>query len=198
MNHSTRVIRRPRRARPPAARTAAAIIATVGLALLAAACGSSPSSTGSGGSSNAGRSANSASAVAYTRCVRSHGVPSFPDYYSNGEVPKETAQQLGVSDSVLRTATYACASLNPHNQIYSQAQQQAQLSNGLKFARCMRSHGVPNWPDPTIADSGYAEFTISVSRSGIDPHSAQIRSKGLECLHVLPAGWRLPLVTVTP
>jgi hypothetical protein len=48
MNHSTRVMRRPRRASPPAARTAAAIIATAALALLAAACSGSPSSTGSG------------------------------------------------------------------------------------------------------------------------------------------------------
>ena len=49
---------------------------------LSAACNGSPSST-TGGSSNAGGSANS-KALAYARCVRSHGVPDFPDPNSNG------------------------------------------------------------------------------------------------------------------
>jgi hypothetical protein len=79
MNDSTRVMRRPRRAWPPAARTAAAIIATAALALLAAACGGSPSSAGSGGSPDGGASASSPSAVAYSSCLRSHGVPNYPD-----------------------------------------------------------------------------------------------------------------------
>jgi len=77
MNDSTCVMRRPRRARPATARTAAVIVATAALALLAAACSGSPSSTGS--SPNAGGPANSPSAVGYSRCVRSHGVPNFPD-----------------------------------------------------------------------------------------------------------------------
>ena len=73
MNDSIRVMRRPRRAWPSASRTAAA------LALLAAACSGSPSSTGPGSSSDAGGSANSPSAIAYSQCMRSHGVPNFPD-----------------------------------------------------------------------------------------------------------------------
>ena len=68
--------------RPPwirRARAAAAITAMAAAALLAAACGGSPSSTGAGGSPNAGGSANSTSAVAYASCMRSHGVPDYPD-----------------------------------------------------------------------------------------------------------------------
>ena len=92
MNDSTRVMRRPRRTRPLAARTAAVIIATGALALLATACGNSSSSTGSGGSSNAGgpvssRAANSKT-VAFSHCMRSHGVPAFPDPTRRGGVPK--------------------------------------------------------------------------------------------------------------
>ena len=78
MNDSTRAMRRPQRAWLPAARTAAAIIAAAALVLPATAC-SSPSSTGSGGSPNARASANSPSLVSYSRCMRSHGVPNFPD-----------------------------------------------------------------------------------------------------------------------
>ncbi len=108
---------------------------------------------------------------------------------------KETAQQLGVSDSVLAAATEACAALNPHQPL-PQAQQRQQLTDDLKFARCMRSHGVPDFPDPTSSD-GRVEFVISVSRDGFDPHSPQILAKARECQHVLPAGTGLPSVTVS-
>jgi hypothetical protein len=93
MNHSTRVTRWPRRARPRPARTAAAITATLGLALLVSACGGSPGShvaqhgsttrAASSGASNAGGSTNSQSPsfqlLAFSRCMRSHGVPNWPD-----------------------------------------------------------------------------------------------------------------------
>jgi hypothetical protein len=51
-------------------------IAAVVLVLLATACGGSGSSTGSDGSSYAGGRATSASAVGFSRCMRSDGVPN--------------------------------------------------------------------------------------------------------------------------
>ena len=154
MNHSTGVMRRSRRAWPAMPRTAAAIIATAGLALLAA-CSGSPS-TGSGGSPNAGGpanppSANSQKALAFSRCVRSHGVPNFPDPTSSGGVPKETAQQLGVSNSQLQAALKACQHLLPNtgNVDDNPAALNQWWSLMLHFAQCMHSRGVPNWPDPS-------------------------------------------------
>jgi len=82
MNHSIHVPRWPRRAGPPAARTAVAVIATAALALLAAACGGGGSPAGSGGASPVGGSSSSATSarlVVFSRCMRSHGVPLFPD-----------------------------------------------------------------------------------------------------------------------
>jgi hypothetical protein len=180
------------------ARVAAVITVMAAAALLAAACSGSPSSTGSGGSPNTGRSANSSSAVAYSRCVRSHGVPNFPDPDSNAQIPKEAVVRAlrEVSDSRAKAATNACANLNPNNAQGSPAQQRQQLTDDLKFAQCMRSHGVPNFPDPTSSD-GRVEFVISVSRDGFDPHSSQILAKAHECEHVLPAGTGLPQVSVS-
>src|SRR5215472_13371950 len=126
-NHSSGVICQPRRERPPTPRTAAAVLAMVGLALLAAACGGSPSSTGSGGSPNAGGGASSPSAVGYSRCVRSHGVPNFPDPDSSGHMNKDVLRQLGVS-AVIRAAEYACQDLNPANFALSPAGQREQLT----------------------------------------------------------------------
>ena len=113
MNDRARVMRRPRRARPPISRTTAAMIATAALALLAPGCGGSPSSAGSGGSPAAGGSADPTSAVAYSHCVRGRGVPNYPDPGSGGTLPKVSAQQLGVSDSRLRAARRACQHLLP-------------------------------------------------------------------------------------
>ena len=127
MNHSIRVIRRPRRAWPPTARTAAAIIATASLALPAAAFGSgSPSSTVAGGSTTARASALSQStnvqkALAFSRCMRSHGVPKFPDPNSSGAIPKVSLQQLGVSSTAFQAAQRACQHLLPNSGQSSQA-----------------------------------------------------------------------------
>jgi len=186
----------PRRLRPRRARVAAVITVMAAAALLAAACSGSPSSTGSGGSPNAGGSATS-QLVAYTQCMRSHGVPDYPGPDSSGQMPKITSgQQVGVSDSRLTAAQGACQDLWPY-QAPTQAQQRQQLTDDVKFAQCMRSHGVPNFPDPTSSD-GRVEFVISVSRDGFDPHSPQIIAKAHECQYVLPAGTGLPSVTVSP
>jgi hypothetical protein len=128
--------------------------------------------------------------------VRSHGVPDYPDPDSSGQIPKITSgQQVGVSDARLNAAQGACLSLWPYHAL-TQTQQRQQLTDDLKFAQCMRSHGVPKFPDPTSSD-GRVEFVISVSRDGFDPHSPQILAKAHACEHVLPAGTGLPSVTVS-
>jgi len=193
MSDSTRVLRRPWRARPPTARTAAAIIAAAALALPAAACGGSPSATGSGGAPTAGGSANSPSAVAFSHCMRSRGVPNYPDPSSNGELPKTSPQRLGVSSSRFQAARRACQHLLPSTESIQQQTQQCMLTGvcppalvrqiltaELRFARCMRSHGVPDWPDPTIDSEGRPIFNVSAH--GVDPHhSPQINNRVGEC-----------------
>jgi hypothetical protein len=173
MTYGICVIRGPRRAR-----TGAAIIAAAALAVLAAACGS-PSSAGSAGSPTAGDSASSPSAVSYSVCIRSHGVPNYPDPGSNGTLPKPDAQAFGVSSSRLSVAQRACQHLLPTlsgsltasslrqcylSDVCPQALVQQAVNDGLKFARCMRSHGVPRWPDPTIDPEGRPVFNINVPR----------------------------------
>jgi hypothetical protein len=170
--------RGPRPPWPRRARVAAAIT-VMAAALLAVACSGSPSSTGSGGSPTTGGSANSSSAVAYSRCVRSHGVPGFPDPGSNGQIPEAAKRALrGVSDSRARAATYACANLNPYNSSGSQPTASAQtIAARLSFSRCMRGHGVPTFPDPNS--------TGNYDLYGIDPHSPVVKSAALTCVDVL-------------
>jgi hypothetical protein len=155
-------------------------------AALAAACGSSPSSTGSGGSPNAGGPANSTStislgALAFSRCIRSHGVPNFPEPNGSGYIPEETPQQLGVSDSRLNAAVNACKRLSPKQLPPALTAQEQQ--DYLRAAACMRSHGIINFPDPTFP-GGHVNLNIS---SSIDTSSQQFNRGRQICARLIPA-----------
>jgi hypothetical protein len=209
MNYSIRVRCRPRRARLRPARTAVALIAAAALALLAAACSGSPSSAGSGGPGT------SPSAVAYSACMRSHGVPKFPDPGSGGQVPKADPQVLGISSSQLQAAQRTCQHLYPtgggtlsanslrqcyESGVCPQALVQQAVNAGLRFARCMRSHGVLNWPDPTVDSQGRPLFDIAIPGDhGFAPgrglptsppvaSGGQVNTKINECERLDPAG----------
>ena len=54
---------------------------------------------------------------------------------------------------------------------------------GLKYSKCMRAHGVHNFPDPNA--SGTLTFGSS---SGIDPNSPTFRSAQAACAKNLPNG----------
>jgi len=178
----------PRRPWPRRARAAAVITVMAAAALLAAACGDSPSSTGSGGSPTVGGSANSSSAVAYSRCVRAHGVPGFPDPGGNGQIPGQAAKSAlrGVSDSRARAATYACRNLNPAGQ-GSPALTAQEQQDYLRAAACMRSHGISNFPDPTFP-GGHAN--LPPIPSSIDTKSRQFTQAAQTCIKLIPAGLR--------
>jgi hypothetical protein len=170
-----------------AAPTGAIIAAVAGLALLAAACAGSRGShvaqlgTTTTQSISTGQPAASArqnGGLAFSHCIRSHGVSQFPDPDSSGAIPKVTLQQLGVGSSQFQAAQSACVSLlQPSN-----AQVQQTLSGMLDFARCMRSHGVHSWPDPSTDSDGQAAFDL---HGRINPDTPQMDTKSGLCAHLL-------------
>jgi len=193
----------------------AVIFLTTAMALLTAACsGSHPSSGRPGHSPPPGTSATSPSAVAYSACMRSHGVPNFPDPGSDGQVAKADPQALGVSALQLQAAQRTCRHLYPTNggalasslrQCYEaglcpQSMAQRALPAGLKFAQCMRSHGVTNWPDPIIDSQGRPLFDIAIPGDhGFAPGrglptsppvavGGQVNTKINECTRLQPEG----------
>ena len=203
----------PRRARPPAIRIAAAILATAAMALLAAACSSpasggtsSPNAAGPASSSPAtgsaaGSSATAQSVVAYSQCMRANGVPKYPDPASGGQLPKGDAQAFGVSDSQFQAAQRTCQHLLPTGGSFDQqshecieagdcppALVQQMLTADRKFAQCMRSHGVPNWPDPTIGANGGPIFKVSAAGiTHTQTHSPPMENTIMACLRTDPA-----------
>jgi hypothetical protein len=180
-----RVERRRQRGRPrPTTRaTAVAIAITAGIASLAAACGNSPAS--STGPSNAGASASSKQ-LAFSTCMRTHGLANYPDPTRNA-LPKVGAQQLGVTTAEFQSAETACGYLLPTSDQSSQAQDQQIMNVLLNFARCVRSHGVANWPDPLAESDPGQPGTPGFPRSmpGVNQNAPQAKRAMASCQHLM-------------
>ena len=137
-------------------RVPAACLAIVVLALGVTACGSSGSSSSSSSDPSAGTAATARLNLA--KCFRANGI-DVPDPSSGGGAAGGGGLfrvLRNYSQAQVTKARQACS------QYFAQAfpranlspQQRAQLQQQLvKFAQCMRSHGV-NVPDPTFNNNG--------------------------------------------
>lgn len=71
-------------------------------------------------------------------------------------------------------------------------------SDGLRFSECMRSHGVPNFPDPVAGSNGHG-FRISITpASGIQPFSPSFKAAQSTCSKLLPGGGPGKLGSASP
>jgi hypothetical protein len=59
----------------------------------------------------------------------------------------------------------------------------------VAFATCMRSHGVPGYPDPQVSSSGN-RVQVTISPGGADPNSPAFKSADHMCHNLLPDGGR--------
>ena len=147
---------RPGRIRHVAGLCQRALAVTLLIAALTSACGSgdkSPSVASLDSPTNSSHSTapadgGEASPLAYARCMRAHGVTEFPDPNSAGgfELKTEPGGTLDSKNPTFRAATEACKSLSPVAP--SGAQSQLMKDDNLKLARCMRAHGIKDFPDP--------------------------------------------------
>ena len=182
-----------------APRRAAALAVAAAVAVLAAACGGAAPSSAS--------PPTYAQELALAQCMRGHGVPNFPDPQASG------GYSLGSNGSIR-----GCRGVNRHQQQpgtggvrplpASAARRPVCLAAGaegaggaatagqelpalVKYAQCMRSHGVPNFPDPAWR----SERPASGKGAGLNPSSPQFQAAVRACQHVLPAGAHLSIKT---
>jgi hypothetical protein len=183
-----------------------------GVALLVAGCGDSSSSPGVAhlSSSTSGESAaNDAGAsspasgppsqqqmVAFAQCMRSHGVPEFPEPVE-GKLLIQRSDHNGHVTGInpqaaqFQAAQKACAKLAPNGgKPPSPAEQAKMQEKALQFSQCMRTHGVPNFPDPEFSHSGGGVGIRIGSKQGgpgrIDPNSPQFQAAQKACQSILP------------
>lgn len=121
----------------------------IAMVALISACGSSaPAETGSGGNNSA---ANAQQAVRFAKCMRDNGVSDFPDPGASGKFTIDgivNGSSLDLSTPAFKQAMSACKDLEPAGFTGSKRSSQEQHA-ALKFAKCMRENGLPDFPDPT-------------------------------------------------
>jgi hypothetical protein len=171
-------------------RRALAVLIAAGSLPLAACGSSSPSSSGG---TDASASSAYGKSLQFASCMRSHGVPNFPDPKANGAGVLKVQSTGGntevngvsVNGPAFQGAMQACKSDLPNGgkpQPLSESRRNAMLA----FSACMRRHGLPNFPDPTFND-GQAGLIFRRS-SGIDPNSPAFQAAQKACASDLTRG----------
>jgi hypothetical protein len=152
---------------------APAVMALIGLLTTACGGGSSPAAA-TGGSTRV------QAALAYAGCMRAHGVPDFPDPDSDGNFNIDgnsvTSQETA--------ANQLCNHLLNVGTPLNAAQTQHALGQLVKYAQCMRAHGVPNFPDPQLTNGGIgvpSGFTFDTSGRNLDQKSRQYQVAAKAC-----------------
>jgi hypothetical protein len=144
-------------------------LAALGCAVLLASCGSSSSKH------LASASHGVSQGVKYADCVRSHGVPNFPDLGTRAAY--HFLAQVNPSAPAIESAQKACAkygnALAP-----PEPPSESQMRELLKFSQCMRTHRVSTFPDPT---GNNVETEQLIARLGIDPRSPAFQHAAAAC-----------------
>lgn len=123
----------------------------------------------------------------FAGCMQSHGLPSFPEpVLHDGAHGENLAFNQGFdSDSAAYKQAFAtCKHDLPNDGGPPTAAQLAAISAELlKYSQCMRSHGVPGFPDPVVSSR-----EIGFSVKGVDPNSASFKGAQSACKALLPGG----------
>jgi hypothetical protein len=181
-------------------RAASVTAAMLAAAVALAACGgSSPTKPSKQAAVN-----GSGNGLKLAECMRSHGVPDFPDpssgagggssiqQSSNGGATSITVDghKLNVSGPAFQKAMQTCQRLQPQGPPISGAQLAKLQKGALKMAECMRSHGVPNFPDPQVSagpDGRGVGIRLGAKggRSGINPQSPAFQAAQKTCMPLM-------------
>ncbi len=159
-----------------------------GVAHLSSSTSSSSPASGGGSSSPESSASTQQKMVKFSQCMRTHGEPEFPEP-TEGDIELHSRNGHGPNPESPRfqAAEKACSKYAPSKVAPSPAEQAKMQEGALKFSACMRSHGVPNFPDPEFHHSGGGVgIRIGGKGSGIDPNSPQFKAAQKTCQSILP------------
>lgn len=144
-----------------------ALLAAAIVSLLAVGCGPLPGQTAA-----APRPSPNVAQVAHqlAQCIRAHGDPSLPDpiidAQGNPQLPPGTAtpppSALQACSSLVAQLQHAAPTDHPDPNLMRQ------------FARCMRAHGITDWPDPDAEGRFHMPPTLADFKAS--PRLPQIRA----------------------
>ncbi len=164
------------------------LLAAAGAALLLAACGSSGAS-----SATTATTVAQSQALGLSNCMRTHGVPNFPDPDAHGDI-SIGGTGLDPQSPAFEAAQKECARFQPNGGGGPPQMSESEKLAAFAFAKCMRVHGEPSFPDPTLtARSGSTlvfvlrgmQFAIG---PGVNPQSPAFEQAVNDCGLRLPVG----------
>lgn len=182
-------------------RTCVITAMSIAAALALTACGGSHNPT-AGGQATASASRLHSDALKYSQCMRANGVSNFPDpgSGSGGGIAIQGSSTAGggrsltvngvpVSAPAFQAAQQKCRKDLPQGPPVTASQVNKLRAGALATARCMRAHGVTNFPDPVVsAGPGGHGIQVRVGGapgSGINPTSPAYRSAQQACGNLL-------------
>ncbi|MGD0703447.1 MAG: hypothetical protein ABSA02_26625 [Trebonia sp.] len=183
-------------------RAIALSVGAAAAAILAAACGG-------------GAPSSSASTPTYTQelalatCMRSHGVPNFPDpdtsggytLTASGTIEGAGGSPIDIDSSQAQAAYGDCRHLLPGAPSISQLEQRVQegqqrqaqnLPELLKWEQCVRGHGQPTFSLPLGGQS-----PAPANGAAINPSSPRFQAALTACQYLLPPGVQVSTHTST-
>jgi hypothetical protein len=155
-------------------RTLWGLAALAVLAVIVAGCGNGSAGTGNSTATSGGNgtSATHEKAVKFAECMRANGVSAFPDPNVSGELTIDgiaNGSSVDTSSAAFEQALSVCKELEPPGFTGTKVTPQLRTAR-LKFAKCMRDNGVPDFPDPT-PNGPLIDTNRIPSLAGKDPRS---------------------------
>ena len=148
------------------------------------------------GAASPGSASPEATALAFAKCMRAHGLSNFPDPSAGGGFRFKRGAGVDPFSSTYKAVQAKCKKFMPDlGGPGSGPPPSAQtVARFLKVAQCMRSHGVPAFPDPRTSvppnlhpPAGAARFVISdiegviLVRGSIDTQSPTFTRAAAAC-----------------
>jgi hypothetical protein len=108
--------------------------------------------------------------IAFSKCMRAHGVTNFPDPSGGGGLRIPAGVNPGSPS--FQAAQTTCFKLMPGGGPLNQKPSAEEIKQQTQTSECMRKHGVTGFPDPIVSNKpptslNPANFSLIADRGGV-------------------------------
>jgi hypothetical protein len=150
------------------------------------ATGQQPGGSGGGAGGLRMQFGGAANGRQFSACMRSHGVPNFPDPGSSGAIQIGSGSGLDPGSPKFQSAVQTCRSKLPGGGQPTPQQAAKAKAAAIAFSKCMRSHGIHDFPDPTFSGDNVRISLNGGPGSDLDPNAPAFKAAQTACAKNLP------------
>jgi hypothetical protein len=153
--------------------------------------GSGSTQNTAGSTSNQDASTNNpsraAALLAYSQCMRAHGIANFPDPNGQGQIEisggSNSTDGIDPNSPAFQAAHKVCQSKLPAPTPAEQAQA---MQRALRVSRCMRAHGIKDYPDPQSSGGKVGMQIQGNPGSDLNPNNPLFQRAQAACMPNAP------------